>query len=179
MTTIDEVTGARTEVSLHVGLPRRRLWELVTDVARYGEWSPECELTEWLERAAEGAPHAGDRFSGCNRFGNGFVATTFCVVTEVIRPETFEWVVLDPTGEPDRPGSIWRYELGAGDRPGWTHLRHVFEHGPGDTGARTMAEQSPTGLADRLTQVRANMAASLSAMLDGVPISRCDGSEVV
>lgn len=167
MDTIDEVTGARTEVALMVDLPATRLWELVTDVPRYGDWSPECVHTEWPTARENHPPRVGDRFSGRNRFGNGFVATTLCVVTEVTPREVFEWVVLDDAEDPARPGSIWRYELSAAG-PNRTSLRHVFEHGPGDTGTRLGAAQRPTGLADRLEQIRGNMAASLSAMLDGV-----------
>jgi hypothetical protein len=168
-TVIDVVTGARTEVSLLVDLPADRLWALVTDVPRYGEQSPECVHTAWLEPAGGGEPAPGDRFAGRNRFANGLVGTTICVVTEVARPGTFGWVVLDAGDDPDRPGSIWRYELEPVD--GRTRLRHTFEHGPGDTGARTMAAASPTGLADRLARIRSNMTTSLAAMLGGVHYS--------
>lgn len=65
----DKVTGARAELSLLVDLPKERLWELVTDVARYGEWSPECEYAGWLDAAAGRSPRVGDRFAGRNRFG--------------------------------------------------------------------------------------------------------------
>lgn len=169
--TVDEqtVTGARTELSLLVDLPAERLWELVTDVPRFGEWSPEGEHTAWLDAPGDHEPRVGDRFSGRNRYANGWVTTVFCVVTEALRPDTFAWIVLDPSGEPDRPGSIWRYEL----RPdgGRSRLRHTFEHGPGDTGARTMAEASPTGLTDRLAQIRSNMGTALAAMLGDVRYS--------
>lgn len=163
----DEVTGARVEIAVLVELSRERLWERATDVPRYGDWSPECVHTEWLQLPP--GPRPGGRFSGRNRFPNGFEATTLCLVTEVRRPEAFEWAVLDPSEDPDRPGSIWRYELTqAGENR--TLLRHIFTHGPGDTGARTGAARSSTALAARLDQIRANMAASLSAMLDGVRV---------
>lgn len=116
----DNVTGAQVELSLLVNLPRPRLWELVTDVARYGEWSPECEYTGWL-------------------------------------PVSFAWVVLDGSGEVNRPGSIWRYELSPGDQTDRTWLRHSFMHGP----ARRGFEKWPGRIRPRWRAV------SLAAMLDG------------
>jgi len=157
----DTVTGARTEVTLLVDLPIERVWELVTDVPRHGEWSPECVHTAWLDEAAH--HEVGDRFAGRNVFPNGHEATADCVVAELARPEVFAWHVLD---DEERPGSIWRYEL-TRDGADRTRLVHSFEHGPGNTGARVMAEESPTGLDERLGQIRRNITASLGAMLDG------------
>jgi Polyketide cyclase / dehydrase and lipid transport len=158
----DTVTGATTSVSLQVDLPVERLWTLVTDVPRYGRWSPECVHTEWLYGAGD-PPRIGDRFVGRSQFPDGFVSTALCLVTEVSRPEAFAWHVLDID---DRPGSIWRYEL-AGDGADRTRLTHVFEHGPGRTGVRSLVKDDPARLADRLAQLRHNMTVSLAAMLDG------------
>ncbi|AHI01436.1 SRPBCC family protein [Kutzneria viridogrisea] len=158
------VTGAGVELSLLVDLPPERLWELVTDVPGYGRWSPECEHTAWLGGATG---RVGDRFAGRNRFGGGFVTSVVSVVTELSRPEVFAWVVLDGSGEVDRPGSVWRYELAPGAGAGQTSLRHSFVHGPGETGLRVLARQDPAALDRRLAELRHNMAASLAAMLDG------------
>ncbi|MFD9889579.1 SRPBCC family protein [Amycolatopsis sp. NPDC059027] len=160
---VDVVTGARTDVSLVVDLPVERLWELVTDVPRYGEWSPECEHTEWLYGAGK-PPRVGNRFVGRNRFGGGFVASVICEVTESTPAETFAWVVLD---EALKSASIWRYELAAIDAER-TRLRHSFEHGPGETMIRVMAEQDPAVVDRRLVDLKRNIAKSLAAMLDGV-----------
>lgn len=81
----DNVTGAQVELSLLVDLPRPRLWKLVTDVARYGEWSPECEYTGWLDAAARRPPRVRNRFAGRNRFGKDFVTSVTCVVIELSR----------------------------------------------------------------------------------------------
>ncbi|MFE0019972.1 SRPBCC family protein [Amycolatopsis sp. NPDC059021] len=160
---MDIVTGARTDVSLLVDLPVERLWELVTDVPRYGEWSPECEHTEWLYGAGR-PPQAGNRFVGRNRFGDDFVASVICEVTESTPAETFAWVVLD---EALKPASIWRYELTAVDAE-QARLRHVFEHGSGETMIRVMAERDPGVVDRRLAELRRNMTKTLAAMLDGV-----------
>jgi hypothetical protein len=62
------VTGAPTDLSLLVDLPTERLWELVTDVARYRLWSPECVHAEWLGAAHVRPPEVGNRFAAHNRF---------------------------------------------------------------------------------------------------------------
>ena len=43
------------------------LWEILTDVTRMGQWSPECTGCSWLNH---GAPvGVGSRFRGTNRWG--------------------------------------------------------------------------------------------------------------
>lgn len=46
-----------------------RIYELVADMPRMGEWSPECQRVEWTDGAV--APAAGARFIGHNRGGPG------------------------------------------------------------------------------------------------------------
>ncbi len=140
---VDEaVTGARTELIRTVDLPQDVLWELITDVTRFGEWSPECIHGAWLDTASPG-PRAGARFEGRSRYADGFVSQVVCEVTEVLAPSVFAWVVLDDAEDPARPGSIWRYELSPAAAPGHTRLLHRFEHGPGITGTRLAAERDP------------------------------------
>jgi hypothetical protein len=161
----DAVTGARADVTLTVGMSAERLWELVTDVTRIGEWSPECTHAAWLDADAPG-PRAGARFEARNRYADGFVSSVVCVVTEAVRPVTFGWVVLDDRGDPAHPGSIWRYELAPNEKPGRTLLRQSFAHGPGNTGTREGWRRDPASLAGRLEGLRANMRATLAAMTE-------------
>jgi Polyketide cyclase / dehydrase and lipid transport len=160
-----EATGARVDVELIVDKEPDAMWDLITDVARIGEWSPECKGGAWLEG---GTPHAGAKFEGENHFGNGFIGTTTCVVTEAERPTVFEWVVLDPSYSTDSPGSIWRYELSPGDGPGQTRVHQRFVHGPGITGlSEGMAsrpEQAVEILQSRLDQLRSNMTVTIEGM---------------
>ncbi len=46
-----------------------RIYELVADLPRMGEWSPECQRVEWLDEAH--GPSVGARFVGHNRGGPG------------------------------------------------------------------------------------------------------------
>jgi len=52
-------------VSVQVSAPPERVYELVADVTRMGEWSPECYRCEWLEGATE--PTVGARFKAHNK----------------------------------------------------------------------------------------------------------------
>jgi uncharacterized protein YndB with AHSA1/START domain len=161
----DAVTGARVDVEVPIAMPAAEVWKLITDVSRVGEWSPECAGAAWLD--GEGRPRVGARFEGRNQFAQ-FTSTVECVVTECDEPRTFAWVVLDPTGALDRPGSCWRYELLPGGSPSRTLVRHSFVHGPGDTGLRAGVLADPanaaTVLGGRLDQLRHNMAETLNRM---------------
>lgn len=152
---MDLVTGAGVTVAVVVPVPRERMWELVTDVERIGEWSPETAGGEWV----------GDgRFVGHNRFPDGTRATAVCVVTERRDGEVFAWDVLDAAG---LTGSSWRYELVDGDDVGTTLVRQSFRHGPGDTGAR-----SAEGIGGRLVTLCSNMVATISAMVTTTGVAR-------
>lgn len=166
----DVVTGARVDVERAVGLPAARIWDLITDVSRIGEWSPECVYGAWLtdERTP---PQVGARFEGRNRFRSGFTSSVECVVTESDWPTTFGWVVLDGDRVVARPGSMWRYELLPGNSAGQTLVRHSFVHGPGFTGLRAIVEEGPAQgaahLSGRLADLRQNMTVTLEAMTRG------------
>src|SRR5919201_3632083 len=59
--------GTRGEAAIHVDAPPARLYALVSDVTRMGEWSPETIKCDWID----GGPAAavGARFKGTNRRG--------------------------------------------------------------------------------------------------------------
>ena len=70
--------GVPVVVEVDVAAPGDTVYELVSDVGRMGEWSPECERCEWVggaERAALGA-----RFRGHNRIGARRWSTVSTVV---------------------------------------------------------------------------------------------------
>lgn len=159
----DAVTGARVDLTLTVDMAPERFWELVADVSRIGEWSPECTYGGWLGDCVP-VVRPGARFEGRNRYPDGCFSSVVCVVTEAARPATFAWVVLDDHGDPARPASVWRYELTQANTPGQTVVRHSFVHGPGESGARSAARRDPTSLAGRLEELRANMACTVTAM---------------
>jgi uncharacterized protein YndB with AHSA1/START domain len=162
---VSEATGAQVEVVLVANQEPKAVWDLITDVARIGEWSPECVGGRWLDGAG---PRPGARFEGDNRFAHGFTSTVTCVVTQAQRPAVFEWIVLDPSESVHSPGSIWRYELTPGDRPGQTTVLHRFVHGAGETGLsramRDNPDQAGEILRERLDILREHMTVTLTAM---------------
>lgn len=162
---MSEAAGARVDVEIVVGKDQGAMWDLVTDVARIGEFSPECVGAAWLDGSTA---EPGARFMGRNEFSAGFNSTVTCVVTEAHRPDVFEWIVLDPSELPERPGSIWRYELAPGEVPGQTKVAHRFVHGPGVTGLSEGMRQNPSDAASilqgRLDMLRKHMTATIEGM---------------
>src|SRR5579859_640437 len=66
-------------VTVHIDAPAERVWALVSDVTRIGEFSPETFEAEWLD-GADG-PRTGARFRGhVRRNGVGPVYWTTCTV---------------------------------------------------------------------------------------------------
>jgi uncharacterized protein YndB with AHSA1/START domain len=168
-----DVTGLTAAAEEVVAAGPELVWDLVADVTRVGEWSPECIRAAWLGEPA--GPRAGARFTGHNRFPDGFEYEVTCVVTEADRPRAFAWVVLDDSGDPARPSSLWRYRIdplpGGGSR-----VRQRFTHGPGDSFLRAAAAKAPDQAAEiiaaRREMLRANMSATLRAMKAAAESSR-------
>jgi uncharacterized protein YndB with AHSA1/START domain len=111
------------EVFLKIDAPPRKVWELITDVSRYGEWSPENTGGRWL--AGVGGGRVGASFRGRNRHGPFRWATT-CTVVEWDRPRRFTFEValsrmrwgyrLVPEGD----GTVlheWREHIGSPSAP--------------------------------------------------------------
>jgi uncharacterized protein YndB with AHSA1/START domain len=55
------------EMAIEVAAPPERLWQLIADVTRMGEWSPICRRCEWVD-GFNGA-EVGARFVGHSRQG--------------------------------------------------------------------------------------------------------------
>jgi len=55
------------DVSTHIDAPPDRVWALLADPTRMGEWSPECQRVTWRGRVQ--SPAVGARFTGHNRNG--------------------------------------------------------------------------------------------------------------
>jgi uncharacterized protein YndB with AHSA1/START domain len=161
-----EVTGLTAAAEAVVAARPELVWDLVADVTRVGEWSPECIGAAWL--GEPGRPQPAARFTGHNRFPNGFEYEVTCVVTEADRPHAFAWAVLDDSGNPACPSSSWRYQIDPLPGGGSSRVRQRFTHGPGDSVLRAVAAEAPDVAAEiiaaRLDGLRANMSATLHAM---------------
>ena len=173
----DEVTGLTAAAEEVIAARPELVWDLIADVTRIGGWSPECIRAAWL--GEPGRPRPGARFIGRNRLPNGFEYEVTCVVTEADRPRAFAWVVLDDSGDPARPSSLWRYRIdplpGGGIR-----VRQRFTHGPGTSFLRAVAATAPDRAAEiiaaRLDGLRASMSATLRAMKNAAQSFRHTGA---
>ena len=93
-------------VTVHMKAAPEKVWDLVSDVTRIGEFSPETFEAEWLGGATGPAP--GARFRGhVNRNNKGVKYWTECRVTEAVPGKAFAFdVVLG-----DRVVNSWRYDI--------------------------------------------------------------------
>jgi uncharacterized protein YndB with AHSA1/START domain len=69
-----------------IAAPAETVWDMVADVTRMGEWSPECYACRWIGKRRE--PVVGARFAGFNKRGRARWVTTNEVV-EAERGRTF------------------------------------------------------------------------------------------
>jgi uncharacterized protein YndB with AHSA1/START domain len=159
-----DLTEMRVEVEVTVPAPAESVWELVTDITRVGDWSPECVRAEWLD--GQSAVRPGAYFRGHNRMGTREWSVT-CVVVEADRPRSLAWSVLDDAEDPDRPSSRWRYDLEPlGD--GTTRVSHAFVHGPGGSGLTMIAAKRPDKIEEVVEQRRGMLRSNMLRFLEGV-----------
>ena len=93
-------------VTVHIDAPPEEVWDLVSDVTRIGEFSPETFEAEWLGDAT--GPAVGARFRGhVKRNGRGPTYWAECTVTAVEPNEHFEFGV----GRGDKIINTWGYRL--------------------------------------------------------------------
>lgn len=60
-------TATTGQARIEIDASPQRVYELVSDITRMGEWSPECYRCEWLDGATTAT--VGARFRGHNRLG--------------------------------------------------------------------------------------------------------------
>ncbi|WP_433174943.1 SRPBCC family protein [Actinoallomurus sp. CA-150999] len=98
---------ATVEVRRMMGADPQDVYELIADVTRMGEWSPESTGAEWLS----GEPGAvGSTFRGDNR--RPWVKwSTICTVTVADRGKRFAFTVKAA----GRPVATWEFEIAPRD----------------------------------------------------------------
>jgi hypothetical protein len=100
-------------VTLHMDAEPLRVWALISDITRMGDYSPEVFEAEWLGGAT--GPAVGARYRGhVKRNEKGPVYWTVCEVTECVPGEVFEFAVVMR----DKPVNTWRYDFAAGEGGG-------------------------------------------------------------
>lgn len=94
-------------VSTVIDAPAEQLYDMIADLSRMGEWSPECVAAEWTDGAT--GPATGARFVGHNRTGpRGMIKwSRRGTVLAADRGREFAFA----TEEGGVEGTTWRYRL--------------------------------------------------------------------
>ena len=130
-----------------------KLYELVSDVTRMGDWSPETTSCRWLGQAT--GPAVGAKFRGSNRSGWRRWSTT-CTVVEADPGRAFAFEVKAGPF----PVAKWSYEFaptatGCIVTERWTDMR---------TGWMVRVSPVVTGVGDRPGHNREGMERTLAAL---------------
>jgi uncharacterized protein YndB with AHSA1/START domain len=136
-----------------IAAPADRFYELVSDLPRMGEWSPENTGGKWV-KGSTGA-HVGARFKGSNRQGWRRWSTD----VTVLAAEPGRRFSFDVTAGPFKVAN-WTYELSSVDEG--TRVAETWT----DHRAAWMATLSGVlvGVRDRAEVNRANMELTLAAL---------------
>lgn len=149
-------SGVTAAGTVHIAASPEVIYDLVSDVTRMGEWSPECTKAEWLNGAT--GPAVGARFRGRNRHGwMRWTTSPRIVVAE--RGREFSFIAPDIFGS---------------DTARWTYL---FEPEGSDTQVREVCEivrdlplfmrvavRWGMGVEDRKADLEANIRRTLDAL---------------
>jgi hypothetical protein len=128
----------RGGASIDIAAPPEKVYDLISDVTRMGEWSPETRSATWLDGA--NGPAVGARFKGTNRLGPVRWSTKPTVeVADPGREFTFVVTVLG------RKATRWSYKLAPTEAG--THVEETW----------SQDESIPTVLRVIITPPRAKM----------------------
>jgi uncharacterized protein YndB with AHSA1/START domain len=111
--------GIEGQATIQIQAPPEKVYAMLSDVTRMGQWSPECVKAEWVGGAT--GPAVGARFKGHNKL-NWLVrwsSTPTVKVADPGREFTFE------TGKPGKEQTRWTYRFAPKD--GGTELTESFE----------------------------------------------------
>lgn len=144
------------ETSLQIQAPPEELYDLVADITRTGEFSPENQGGEWLDGA--GGPAVGARFKATNKRKGKW--TTTCTVTVADRGRELAFIV----GKPAKPSATWRYRFEAAESG--TTVTEAFELRDNDGFVNNFLTKLGTGVswAERPDQLLAGMKETLTRL---------------
>jgi len=84
----------RAAVSLHINAPPDKVWGLISDITKMGEYSPEVIEAEWLDGST--GPAVGARYRGHVKRNENWPVLywTTCKITESVPGQVFEFAVV-------------------------------------------------------------------------------------
>jgi uncharacterized protein YndB with AHSA1/START domain len=150
------------EADIFVAAPATRVWELVIDLERMGQWSPEYQCGEWLDGAT--GPVVGARFKGRNKRRER-EWESISTVLETAVGRSFAWAV----GNPPNPAATWRFDLtpeGAG-----TRVHQHVQLGPGPSGLTARIAELPDREEDIVAARTAELQRHMQSTLQGLKTS--------
>jgi uncharacterized protein YndB with AHSA1/START domain len=151
--------GTTGQASVQINASPEKVYDVVSDVRRMGEWSPECHHCEWLDGAT--GPTVGARFKGSNR--NGLIRWSTkprVLAAEKGREFTF---VTDVRGK-DLTKWSYRFE----PEGGGTKVTESFEMMADQPGLITFFEKRVMRVKDRKADLEKNMTATLERIKGAV-----------
>ena len=97
----------RAAVTLHMNAAPEKVWGLISDITKMGEYSPEVVEAEWLDGAT--GPAVGARYRGHVKRNEKWPVLywTTCEITDCKAGEVFEFAVVFGS----RKTNVWRYEF--------------------------------------------------------------------
>ena len=145
---------AAIEESIDIAAPPERLYEMVSDLSRMGEWSPENQGGKWVGGATGAAE--GARFKARNSNGKRSWSSVATILT-ADRPKELAW-------ESSALGlkiALWRYRFEPNGQGGTTVVESTE-----DRRGRLMhvIGRTATGVADRAAENKKNMRATLEQL---------------
>ena len=151
-TLVDMKKGTIGEARVHVDTAADVLYDMVSDVTRMGEWSPETIRCDWIDGAAGPAP--GARFKGTNKRGV-FRWSTRPEVVVAERGRQFSFVTHSVG-----PSTKWTYRFEPG-ADGGTELVESFEMLDDASKVLSFIERRFMHIADRKVDLEAGMQRTL------------------
>lgn len=109
---------------VEIGASASEVYDLVSDVTRTGEWSPECVAATWSsgEPGMVGSQFVGSNYERNAESGQEWRWDMTCQVVDATHPTDFAWSVL--TEAWDEETSVWRYRID--EVTGGVLLIHTF-----------------------------------------------------
>jgi uncharacterized protein YndB with AHSA1/START domain len=147
----------QVEVRARIDASPDRVWELIGDPTRMGEWSPECERVEWAGGAT--GPGLKARFKGHNRLGWRRWATS-CTIVRYDPWREVAWnvdIAMFPVAE-------WSYRIEAGQEGGGCEVVESFRDrrgrafhllGPAARGVKDVDAHNRAGMEETLARIKA------------------------
>jgi uncharacterized protein YndB with AHSA1/START domain len=142
------------EVTIDIAAPPERVYSLVADITRMGEWSPECFHCEWTKGAT--GPVVGARFKAKNKGGRGPSWFNTPVVTAADEGREF---AFNRSG-PGVGSYTWRFAMEP--TPTGTRLTESFDAEKPLGAAMTWITEKWTGSDDRDADLHEGMTTTVA-----------------